>query len=153
MREKQTFLRQVDKNDAELLYIWRNDAEVRKNSFSEERIEFQTHLNWLGKTLKRKDVLFYILVEDGNNIGQIRLNIENGIGIISYSIDNMYRNDGYGTKMLQLVEETIQKENLDLSGLQGLVKTSNIGSQKAFEKMGYIKEESDYIVYTKMLNK
>lgn len=151
MKIKQAFLRNVNKNDVELLYGWRNDEEVRKNSFSEEIIEFKTHSSWFYKTLSREDVFLYILVDGGNDVGQIRLNVENKIGIISYSIDKRYRNNGYGTKILQLVEDKVISENFGISELQGLVKITNIASQKAFEKMGYQKEESDFITYTKIL--
>ena len=152
MKIKQAFLRNVNQNDVELLYGWRNDEEVRKNSFSEEVIEFKTHSSWFDKTLCREDVFLYILVDCGNNVGQIRLNVENKIGIISYSIDKRYRNNGYGTKILQLVEDKIISGDIGVTELQGLVKISNIASQKAFEKMGYKKEETDFITYTKILN-
>lgn len=151
MKIKQAFLRNVNKNDVELLFGWRNDEEVRKNSFSEEVIEFKNHSSWFCKTLSREDVFLYILVDGGNDVGQIRLNVEKNTGIISYSIDRRFRNNGYGTKILQLVENKIISENLGIFELQGLVKITNVASQKAFEKMGYQKEKSDFITYTKIL--
>ena len=144
-------LRFANISDAERLYIWRNDSEVRKNSFNEEFIPFENHVEWFSKTLKRNDVLFYILLRNEEPIGQIRINIDDGVGIISYSIDGDYRNCGFGKKILALVQEKIKEDNSLVTELCGLVKLNNVASQKAFEKLGYKKIESEFIEYRKKL--
>lgn len=149
MEPKTIYLREVNIDDAEMLYAWRNDETVRKSSFSEEIIEFPSHLAWLNRTLKSKDVLFYILVDDSKNVGQIRVNTDGKLGTISYSIDASFRNKGYGKKILELLEDKLIYSVYNIKKLQGLVKKENIASQKAFEKLGYVKEEKECIVYTK----
>ena len=44
-------LRTVKKEDVDILYEWANDPITRKNSFSEERIEYITHVNWFNSCM------------------------------------------------------------------------------------------------------
>ena len=124
---------------------------VRKNSFNEEFIPFENHKEWFFRTLKRNDVLFYVLLKNEEPIEQIRINVDDGIGVISYSIDGNYRNCGFGKKILELVQEKIKEDNSSVTELCGLVKPTNVASQKAFEKLGYKKFLSEFIEYRKKL--
>ena len=146
----QCLLRPVQESDVQLLFDGRNDELVRKNSFSEDRIIFETHKTWFASVLKNPEVFFYVLEADENPIGQIRLNKSGNSGVISYSIAEEYRAQGYGKLILQLVEnECVQKNFAD--SLIGYVKKSNVASQIIFKSLGYSEsDESSFYRYEKI---
>jgi RimJ/RimL family protein N-acetyltransferase len=93
-----------------------------------------------------KDVLQLIMCDDGEPVGQIRLNIEADKAIIGYSVAPDKRRMGYGVEMLKLLIERVS--NTDIKTLIGRVKYENRASSRAFEKCGFDKvEEPEYIEY------
>ena len=153
MEQKQEYLRPVELSDALLLYNWRNDEAVRRNSFHSERLVYTDHERWLTKILDGiPPINFYILMYRDIPIGQIRMDREdNAVGLITYSKDSLYRSSGYGKKILDLFEKEIGAE----SGitLVGCVKKENLASQKVFEALGYDrKDEGTFFRYEKYMN-
>ena len=142
------YLRPVTVDDAEQLYIWRNDAIVRENSFQTARIFYEAHQKWLNTILQDKTVIFCILMIDVSAIGQVRLKLDDNIGIVSYSIGQEYRFRGYGKLILKLLEDRLGYLGLELD-LVGYVKKENIASQRVFESLGY-KQYLEHDVYKYM---
>lgn len=141
------YLRVADKNDLIILYEWTNDPEVRKNSFSDKKITLEEHNKWFYNKLKSKKTDRYIYICEDVPVGQIRIDYENNIGTISYSIANEYRGHGLADRMLELAEEKVKENRKDISILQANVKIENKISQKKFENQGY----SKYITYEKKM--
>lgn len=138
------YLREAKWEDSGLLYGWVNEPECRKNSFHSQIISLMEHEVWLKKKLEDKNCHIYIAYTGENPTGQIRLEIEEGKGIISYSVDKAYRGQGYGSKLL----EELRKMHPGMT-LIGKVKCSNIASQRIFEKAGYKRQEEDgFFIYT-----
>lgn len=145
-------LKKVTDEDCCLLFKWANDADVRKNAFNTKTIKFEEHLKWFNNKINSDNFFMFICYDKQLPVGQIRLDIEEDKGIIDYSIDKKYRGNGYGTKILGLIEKEIILSNIKIVDLIGEVKYSNIGSQKAFEKNNYKKiEKKDFIYYSKVL--
>lgn len=147
------WLRKATWEDMDLLYQWANDAEVRKNAFHMEKIPYEDHKKWFGKVMEDERIYQYILCDDAVPIGQIRLNIDEAVALISYSISAKYRGKGYGSKMLQLAEHQIAINKIPyVTKLVGQVKYENLASARVFEKCGYVKQEmSQYIQYEKQM--
>lgn len=144
-------LRYVEENDIELIFNWSNDKEVRKNSFHTETIKWEEHVKWFKNIIENKNVYFFILEDDGNPIGQIRIKFEkDDEGIISFSISKEFRGFGFGKEILRLIEEQLNKINMKCK-LIGLVKIDNIASQKSFAINGYteIKLDENSMKYVK----
>lgn len=145
------YLRPAKLADARLLYKWRNEKLVRDNSFENKIIFYKEHKKWLMAALQNPSVYIYIMMDGEKAVGQVRLNIENKIGLISYSIDLQYRCMGNGKKILQLIENEIANLDIDVFKLMGCVKKDNKVSQKVFETLGYrCKIKKDYFEYIKM---
>lgn len=146
-------LRRAVPSDCRLLYDWRNDPLVRENSFHHESFPYEAHVQWFEKLLKDPDRVQYVLEKDGTPAGQIRIALENGEGIISYSIDGAFRGQGLGTFLLKSAEEPVRTDLPGIHALVGEVLPKNAASQRAFEKCGYQKDKvlSDRIVYRKDL--
>lgn len=150
-------LREVTGKDIDLLFRWANDPITRKNAFHTEQIPYDTHRTWFVKMLADRDVLKYILCSISNtgemqDIGQIRLSIEDGEALIDYSIDPEKRGQGFGTRMILMAEEKLRESRTDVVFCKGQVKLENIASAKAFEKCGYdMDEKEQYLEFTKRI--
>lgn len=142
----------VDEQDGDRLFNWANDNIVRKNSFSSEEISYETHKKWFLKNISSESVKIFIVIEDDEEIGQIRVDIRDDMGTIGYSVDKNFRGKGYGTKILIELVEFISELDIGIKLLSGKVKYSNLASQRAFEKAGYSREDlEDCIEYTKQV--
>ncbi len=143
------FLRRADLSDAEDVLKWRNDETTRKNSFSGEVISLSSHLKWFENKLSDKNCRLYIMMDEDRKVGNIRVDIENGVGEISYMIAPDCRRKGYGKKMIALVENEMPGE---VEMLMGLTLKENQASGKCFLANGYAEEEKERaICYTKKI--
>ena len=143
------YLRPVELKDAEQLFQWRNEKSVRENSFSMEPIQYEEHMRWFKNALNDTEQFFFILMMNDIAIGQIRVKREGNLGIINYSIATQYRAQGYGKKMLILIENYFVQADIQLV-LTAYVKAKNIASQRIFEDLGYVLlEHSDVFCYEK----
>lgn len=146
-------LRKVNRADCDLLFQWANDPECRKNSFSEDPIEYETHVRWFHKMLREFDCDLFVVEDEENPIGMLRLDYEQSCAIISYSVAREKRQKGYGKKILQLAEEYVKKNKERIDRMLGEVKEDNIGSQRAFEFLKYEKFKNQRCIeYRKILH-
>jgi len=128
--------------DKLLFWSWANDPDVRVNSFSVDKIPYDSHSKWFDSKLKSKLTCMYILELDGDPVGQIRYdNFTDGIAEVDFSITKAQRGHGFGTL---IIEMTCHKACIELSvvSLVGFVKSSNQSSCRVFEKAGFIKNKS-----------
>lgn len=144
-------LRKACRKDMDLLFAWANDDTVRANAFHTEKILYENHVKWFEKMIADDSVYQYILYEDMEPIGQIRLNIEDGQAWIDYSISPKKRGKGYGSKLLYMIQTQIAADKIaHVTKMIGQVKYQNHASAKAFEKCGFLKKElPEYIQYEK----
>jgi RimJ/RimL family protein N-acetyltransferase len=130
------------------LFLWVNDKEVRRNAFNTNYIAYEEHKKWFNKALSSDDRIIYIAYAENIAIGQIRIDINNDIGLIDFSIAEEFRGKGYGSLLLKEVTR-IAKESSNVKELIGRVKLNNIPSQKAFEKAKFkLTNKQDYIEYS-----
>ena len=85
-------------------------------------------------------------------IGQVRIDVESKMAVISYSLDKNYRGKGLSVVMLSLVEEEIRNSCININKLIGFVKFENIASQKVFESLKYNKKihSDEFLEYEKI---
>lgn len=129
------FLREATMEDMMLLFCWVNDPDVRRNSFSTDKVALFTHRCWFENALQDECVRIYILQYDELPVGQVRIESNGTEWKIDYSIDIAWRGKGYGRHMLFLLESQVSNG----ACLLGEVKSENISSQKVFEGLGYEK--------------
>ena len=132
-------LRKAKMDDAMDIFLWRNDESTRRNSFSKNIIDYDSHLKWLEGKLSDPSCLMFILEDDERKVGNIRIDIDNKEGEISYMIAPDSRGKGYGKLILSLVEKTLPQ---DVKTLTALVLKDNAASGKCFLTNGY--QVSDY---------
>lgn len=151
-KKEELYFRKVQISDCDLIYNWANDYKVRINAFNSDKIDYENHKRWFEYKLKDFNSVIYIILNKSIPIGQIRIDIENNIGKIDYSIDEKYRGKGYGTLALKLIGSKIKEDFPNVKKIIGQVKYNNISSQNAFEKSKFDKKErEDYIEYEKRI--
>lgn len=154
MLQDRLYLRHASMKDAGLLYGWRNEYECRKNSVNTDYIEYKSHCKWLSDRLNSACTSIFICMRENGGghepIGQVR--IDYGMdrdGEISYSIAEGYRCNGYGTRMLGMLE-SMEEVKKNAGRLCAIIKIDNSASQKCFEKLGYLKSiKEDMVHYVK----
>ena len=139
---KKYFKRAVE-SDCKQLFDWTNEEEVRRNSFNSNEITFEEHKKWFKNKLDSDTCFLYLFYMNESPVGQVRVDIVDEEGIISYSIDKKYRGKGLAIEMLKLLETEIYIQNINVKNLIGFVKIENIASQKIFEKLQYSKQIVD----------
>ncbi len=96
-------LRTVQESDAQLLWEWANDPQVRAASFSSDPIPWKQHIQWFDAQLKNPNCIIYIAINSDNiPIGQIRYKIQDNQAVISISIASDYRHQGYGSELIKI---------------------------------------------------
>ena len=100
LKQQKVNLRNVMIKDAELLFNWVNEKEVRENSIKTTFIEWGDHIKWLKNKLKKKNAFMFIAEIKNIPIGQIRFEKNYSNYIIDYSVDRDYRGQGIGEKIL-----------------------------------------------------
>ena len=131
------YLRDVTEQDRDLLFQWANDKDVRKNSFSTEKIAYEEHCRWFDKMMQNENCIQWILQADDEPVGQIRVSIEGENAEIGYSVSAERRGEGFGKMLLKLVKQRVQADFPNVKRLIAKVKPENVASRKAFEDNGY----------------
>lgn len=142
-------LRPVTLADLELIYEWANDPVTRLNSINQNTITLEEHKKWFNAKLDNSDVHMYILEDMGKPVGQVRIDVANNAGEISYSIAPNHRGRGYGKSIIALAEKEAQ--SIPIKELEAVVKKDNVPSQQVFIKNGwnFIGEQGDLLIYKK----
>lgn len=130
-------LRKATEADIEILFCWANDKTVRENSFDSHTISFDEHTAWFNQMMSDPKKVQYIMVMNGEPIGQIRLSISKDEAEISYSISKSARGCGYGREIIRLAIKQVKTDYPHIVKLIGKVKPSNAASYYCFSKNGF----------------
>jgi RimJ/RimL family protein N-acetyltransferase len=135
------FLRKVTPADLNLTYSWASDPIIRKYSFQAHEISMEVHTEWFNRKILDLNCYFFILVLGEEPVGSIRFDISSGIAIISYLVDSKFHGKGFGQVLLKKgIEQMLQIRNENkakFNVFSGSVMFENIGSRKAFERLGF----------------
>ena len=147
--------RPVTPADEELLLVWANDPETRRNAFTQTAITPEGHHAWLKARLARPERCRFFMIEStlGEPVGQVRFDHENGGWNVSYSIARAFRGRGLGRGVLEAALQALSRTTGPSETVVGLVKRDNEPSNRVFQGLGFTAraEETDrgVIVYTR----
>jgi UDP-2,4-diacetamido-2,4,6-trideoxy-beta-L-altropyranose hydrolase len=137
LRRASVRLRPATPDDARLLWTWANEAETRRQSFTPEAIPWETHVAWLRGRLADRSCRLYIAEDDeGAALGQFRVDVREGRGAVSVSLDTGRRGEGWGTSLIRWGSRQAFHD-LDVPVLDAFVRPDNAASLRAFERAGY----------------
>ncbi len=131
------YLRKADMSDAELLFQWVNDPEVRKYSFDSHIISHEEHMAWYEKLMKDPDRLQFIFMSGEVPVGQIRLDLAEKEAEVGYSIAPSFRGKGYGREIISKAVEMIKDQYPSVVRIIARVMPENEVSAACFAKNGF----------------
>ena len=132
-------LRRVSQEDAELLWEWANDHEVRLSAFSSEPILWDSHIQWFMRKLRESNSFFFIgLDEKDIPVGQVRFDTEESKAEIHVSIDRNKRGLGYGYALINMGVRKIF-HSTPVRAVHAFIKPNNEWSVNAFEKAEFVR--------------
>lgn len=124
--------------DCLILFEWRNDPLVRKNSVSSNPVGWQEHETWFRTKLCDSQVAFYILLVEGKGpIGQVRVDLNGSEGFVSITVAPEVRGCGYGLGGLKAVVDYMVQEK-QVFKLRALVQQDNMPSQRVFLQNSFV---------------
>ena len=130
-----SIFRAIQKYDSLKIFEIANDDEVRKFSFSSDKIPLEDHKRWFGNILNDNSVKFYVLEYENELIGQLRLDFDEEYPVISISLNKKYRGLGLSKILLAKGLELIDGKVI------AYIKKENIRSISFFKSMGFKKED------------
>lgn len=136
-------------NDAQLLLDWRNDELTRLNSFNNEVISLENHLNWFQKSLLSPNREIYIAEIKGFPIGTIRVDInDDNSKELSWTVAPSQRGKGYGNLILNTFISTHPSVYI------AQIKEENLPSIKMVKKNGFVllSKENSNLTFIKKLS-
>jgi UDP-2,4-diacetamido-2,4,6-trideoxy-beta-L-altropyranose hydrolase len=140
MNETDLILRGVTLEDAELLWKWANDPQVRASSFSPDPIPRESHLVWLNNRLSDPNSFQFVLIGANEGpIGQVRFDVGENGAEIHLSVDSRFRGKGLGATLIRMGVQTLTVV-ADIDVVHAHVKSSNQYSMGAFTKAGFTLE-------------
>lgn len=138
-------VREATVNDCNLLWDWVNDPTVRESAFSSDLIPWETHFAWFRQKLNDPNCVIYIALSDqADEVGQIRFDINGSEATVDVSVAANYRGKGIGKDLIQAGLEQLKSEHI-IRSVHAYIKESNIASQRAFVRAGFI--EAGHMVH------
>lgn len=137
-------LRKVEMTDAADLLRWKNEEDTRKNSIvTDAMIDLDDHIKWLTKTLADSTVEFYIILDDGERVGDVRLNHVEETEI-SIRMDKKCRGRGLATQVISMFK----------APLLAKIRAHNVASMRVFITNGfrpdeYVEKPVPYYIFRK----
>jgi len=123
--------------DAALLWRWANDAETRRRSFNPAPIPYADHLAWLEARLAGDATRLWIFSDEQGPVGQVRLDLADGVAEVSLAVAPERRGRGVGTVMLRQALGSIRAEWPGDFRLLARVFADNLPSLRMFRRCGF----------------
>ncbi len=123
-------LRRATQHDSHLLWEWRNDPEVRRQSFTSDPIPWSEHEVWFTRALNAPSCQIFIGEVRQRPVGVVRFDITGNSALVNIIVAE--RGKGYGSELLCLACEQVPRLRLVAE-----IKGNNIASQKIFAKAGF----------------
>lgn len=131
-------LRNAAMEDAEMLLLWRNDEETRRQSFNTDVVPLENHIKWLTAVLANPARLLFVAEVDGIPSGTIRADKDaDGSSELSWTVAPEMRGRGIGKVMLIAACELLPGD------LTAQVKTENAASMNIAESVGFVLEKEE----------
>jgi RimJ/RimL family protein N-acetyltransferase len=132
-RHPQVTLRAARDDDSASLLAWRNDPDAVRFSVSGRPVTVEEHQRWFSRVVGDPERARLWIAEQGNEaVGQVRVDINAGVGTVSIAVDSGHRGRGVGTAMLRALTESVRTGGGPLH-LVALVRADNTASLHAFE--------------------
>ncbi len=123
-------LRAATAADAAKLLAWRNDEHTRAASHSQEPVSAEQHAAWLVRSLANPRRRLYVAEHDGEPVGTVRADEENGTWTLSWTVAPAARGRGLAKHMVASLAREIT------APIRAEVKSGNAASARVAEHAG-----------------
>ena len=123
-------LRPANLEDENRLLLWRNDPVTRHASLTQHIIGKKEHARWLRESLTNPHRTIYVAEKDGIPVGTFRVDSQEDLLFLSWTIAPPWRNRGFGREMV----ETVKIEDHKI--LKAVIRKDNIPSAKLALHLG-----------------
>ncbi|HMN28463.1 MAG TPA: GNAT family N-acetyltransferase, partial [Caldilineaceae bacterium] len=137
METTEFVFRPATSEDCRLLWEWANDPAVRAASFISKVIPWEEHVQWFQTKLKSPNAILWIVENSAQApIGLVRFETNETEATISISLDQRFRNKGYGSNVIRLA---IQKlfDTSQVQVVHAYIRPENEPSVHAFRKANF----------------
>jgi RimJ/RimL family protein N-acetyltransferase len=134
--------------DGPRLLEWRNDPDAVRFSVTGRGVTPAEHSKWLAARLADPDTRLWIAEEDGQPIGQARVDLRDATGTVSIGIAPAHRGRGVGSAVLAAMLVEMERESRAVM-LRAETHSTNIASLRAFERAGFSRRgrgQGDFLV-------
>ncbi len=128
-------LRLVTLDDSPLLFAWINRDEVRTVSGSTGPITPSQHEAYMARAIAQDGLWYYVAMVDGIAIGTGRIELCNGVLMLSYYVDAAHRGNGYGSEIIQIL--TLEAKRKGYTHMRAIVRIDNAVSLRALLGGGF----------------
>ncbi|MGH2868557.1 MAG: GNAT family N-acetyltransferase, partial [Solirubrobacteraceae bacterium] len=125
-------LRPARAADAETLRGWRNDPTAVRFSASARPVSEAEHSHWMLARLADPHTRMWVAEEAGMSVGQVRVELDGGSGVVSIAVDTRARGRRVGSAILAAMIDQMTQEG-GISRLTALVHAENLASLRSFE--------------------
>ena len=104
--------RKATADDVQLFFDWANDELVRFNSYNQQPVIYEKHVEWFSNKLADRNYTFLVF-EDAKKqaVGQVRFQLENNGAVIGILVDKNHRGKGYAAEMLKMASEYFHEQH------------------------------------------
>lgn len=143
-------LRLATAADSDRLLAWRNDPAAIRWSVTGSAVERAEHATWFATRLDDPGCRLWIAEVDGEPVGQVRIDVADGIGTVSLAVAPSYRGRGLAPALLMALIDEVATE-VQVTGLRAIVHPDNVRSVRAFTTAGFTEAgtEDAFTVFTR----
>jgi len=135
--------RYVKKIDLGFLFFCVNHQTSIRSRFKSKEIKITEHFNWFYKTLKNKNIEFFMILINKIPVGFLRYDIKKNVALIDIYIDSNFRNYKIGSEILSKTMEKIKNER-KIKKFVAKIKKNNFVSINFFKKNFFIKKNNGF---------
>ena len=129
-------LRPAVEGDAGRLLVWRNDVDAVRFSVSGRPVTAEDHKRWFAARRDDSRGRLWIAEDGGTPVGQVRVDIKDGVGVVSVAVAAEHRGRRIGSEMLRAMVAEISADGA-VHTLRALVHPDNGQSIRVFERAGF----------------
>ena len=145
--------RKMDLKDLFLIYNWRKEKKIIKNSLSKKKITISEHRTWFNQIIRSENHLCLIFSFYGEDFGLVRFFLNDSSAEINYLICEKFRGKKLSKLMLiksiNFLHSKHKIKNISAKVLRNNVISSKILEDINFEQFEINDEYTNYILRTK----